>query len=299
VPDQITVASVQEYKSNVELLMQQEGSRLRGMVGTDSYVGKQASVVEQFGEATAQERTSRHADTPLLGLSQDKRWVFPKDIEWGSLIDQVDKLRMRISPEGMYTRAAAAGMNRKLDDIILAAFFATAFIGENGTTSETFGTLGSGVYDVSVDLGGTASGINVAKLQRALRLLMTANKGDLGEAVSSAISSYEHDLLLKEIQIVNKDYNGGSAVLESGRVRRFMGFDFALTERLTVTSGNRLIPAWVKSGMHLGVWQDLNASIDKRADKGNAWQVYTSMTIGSTRLQAGKVIRINCDDQIA
>jgi Phage capsid protein len=298
VPDNITVASVVEYKTNVELLMQQEGSRLRGMVTTDNYVGKSASVVEQFGSATAVERTSRHADTPLLDLSQDKRWVQPKDIEWGSLIDQVDKLRMRIAPEGMYTRAASAGMNRKLDDIIIAAFFATAYIGENGTSTETMGTVGSGTYDVGVNVGGTASGLNVAKLQNGLRLLMTANAGDIMEPVYSAISSYEHDLLLKEIQIANKDYNGGAAVLESGRIRRFMGFDFALTERLTITAGNRLLPAWVKSGMHLAVWQDLQASIDKRPDKGNAWQVYTNMTVGSTRLQAGKVIRINCDDQI-
>jgi hypothetical protein len=278
--------------------MQQADSRLRSMVTSDSYVGKSASVVEQFGSATAQLRTSRHSDTPLLNLAQDKRWVFPADYEWASLIDSQDKLRMRIAPEGMYTRAAAAGMNRAQDDVIIAAFFATAYIGESGTSTETMGTVGSGTYDVGVNVGGTASGINVAKLQAALRLLMTANAGDITEPVYAAIGSYEHDLLLKEIQIVNKDYNGGSAVLENGRVRRFMGFEFALTERLAITAGNRLIPAWVKSGMHLGVWQDLMASIDKRPDKGNAWQVYTNMTIGGTRLQAGKVIRINCDDQI-
>jgi hypothetical protein len=295
VPNDITVASVQEFKANVQMLMQQEDSRLRGMVTTDSYVGKQASVVEQFGSATAQQRTSRHADTPLLNLSQDKRWVFPSDWEWASLIDQVDKLRMRIAPEGAYTRAAAAAMNRAIDDLIITAFFATAYKGENGTTTDAFDTTN---HQVGVDVGGTASGLNVAKLQSGLQKLMLANKGDIMEPVYGAISSYEHDLLLKEIQVVNKDYNGGAAVLENGRVRRFMGFDFGITERLNITSGNRLIPLWVKSGMHLGVWQDVNADIAKRADKGNSWQVYTSMTMGSTRLEAGKVIQVLCDDQI-
>lgn len=294
-PDAITTANVIEFKANVEMLMQQEDSRLRGMVTTDSYVGKQGSVVEQFGEATAQRRTSRHADTPLLNLSQAKRWVFPEDYEWASLIDNVDKLRMRIAPEGAYTRAAASGMNRAIDDVLILAFFATSYVGENGTTTEAFDTTN---YQVGVNVGGTASGLNVAKLQLALRQLMTANKGDIVEPAYCAISSYEHDLLLKEIQVVNKDYNGGAAVLEAGRIRRFMGFDFALTERLTISSGNRLVPAWVKSGMHLGVWQDVMADIAKRADKGNAWQVYTSMTIGGTRLQQGKVIQIVCDDQI-
>ena len=294
-PDQITVASVVEYKTNVELLMQQENSRLRSMVTSDSYVGKQGSVVEQFGSATAQLRTSRHADTPLLDLSQDKRWVFPLDYEWASLIDSQDKLRMRIQPEGMYTRAAAAGMNRAIDNTIIDAFFASAFKGENGTTADTFDTT---THGVGVDVGGTASGLNVAKLQLGLRKLMTAHTSELMEPAYGAISAYEHDLLLKEIQVVNRDYNGGAAVLENGKVKRFMGFEFTITEQLDITSGNRLIPLWVKSGMHLGVWQDLMASIDKRADKGNAWQVLTQMTIGATRLQAGKVIRVLCDDQI-
>lgn len=296
-PDTITVAAVQQYKANVELQLQQEGSRLRNAVAVGSYVGKAASVVEQFGSATAQLKTGRHADTPLLDLSQDKRWVFPADYEWASLIDNEDQLRMIIDATSPYARAGAAAMNRAIDDVILTAIFGTNYTGENGTTSETFGTLGSGTYDVGVDTGGTASALNVAKLQKAIRILMTANKGELTEAVFGAISSYEHDSLLKEIQVVNKDYSN-SAVLENGKVKRFMGVDFILTERLTITSGNRLIPVWLKSGMHLGMWKDIMAEITKRADKSYATQVYLCMTLGATRTQLGKQIRIQCDDQI-
>jgi hypothetical protein len=296
-PDTITVASVQQYRANVELLLQQTDSRFAGKVDQGSYVGKAASVVEQFGEATAQQRTSRHADTPLLDLSQEKRWVHPADYEWGSLIDNQDKLRAIIELTSPYAQAGAAAMQRKIDDIIIAAFFATAYTGENGTTTESFGTLGSGTYDVGVDTGGTASALNVAKLQKAVRILMTANKGDLMEPVNGAISSYEHDSLLKEIQVVNKDY-GNSAVLVDGKVKRFMGIDFLLTERLTITSGNRLIPIWLKSGMHLGTWGELQARISERADKGYATQVYLSFTKGATRTQLGKSIRVQCDDQI-
>lgn len=296
-PDNITVASVQEYRSNVELLLQQEGSRLADKVTVGSHVGKAASVVEQFGSATAQLKTGRHADTPLLDLSQDKRWVFPLDYEWASLIDNEDQLRALINLTSPYARAGAAAMNRAKDDVILAAIFGTNYTGENGTTNESFGTVGSGAYDVGVNVGGTASGLNVPKLQNAIRLLMTANKGELTESVFGAISSYEHDLLLKEMQIANRDY-GASAVLVDGKVSRFMGVDFTITERLTITSGNRLIPIWVKSGMYLGMWNDLKAEITKRADKSYATQVYLAMTLGATRTQLGKQIRVNCDDQI-
>ena len=296
-PDNITTAFVQEYKANVELQLQQEGSRLRSLVSTGSHVGKAASIVEQFGSATAQEKTGRHSDTPLLDLTQDKRWVFPTDIEWATLIDKEDQVRALIELTSPIARAGAAAMNRKIDDMILSAVFGTNYTGENGTTSETFGTLGSGTYDVGVDVGGTASGLNVAKLQKGMRILMTANKGELMEPVYGAISSYEHDLLLKEFQVVNREY-GGAGQLVDGKVRRFMGVDFVLTERLTITSGNRLIPLWLKSGLYFGVWGDIQVEVTKRADKSYATQPYLCMTVGATRTQLGKSIRLQCDDQI-
>lgn len=296
-PDNITVASVQQYKANVELLLQQEGSRLRSAVTTGSHVGKGAAFIEQFGSATAQEVTGRHGDTPLLDLSQDKRWIHPRDFEWGSMIDNEDQLRMIIDATSPYARAGAAALNRKTDEIILGGIFGTNYTGENGTTTETFGTLGSGTYDVANSVGGTASSLNVAKLQRGIRILMTANKGELMEPVYGAISSYEHDALLKEIQVVNKDYSN-SAVLENGKVKRFMGVDFIITELLTITSGDRLVPLWLKSGVYLGLWQDLTAEIGKRADKRYAWQVYLRQTLNSCRTQLGKQVRISCDDQI-
>ena len=293
-PDNITVASVQQYKANVELLLQQQSSLFSDKVTSGSYVGKKASVVEQFGEATAVERTSRHGDTPLLDLSQDKRWVTPRDYEWGSLIDDQDKLRAIIELTSPYAQAAAAGMNRKKDDILITAFFGTSLKGEEGTTSETWDTA----YDVGVNVGGTASSINVAKLQNGVRLLIGANKQELKESVYGAIGQYEHDSLLKEIQVVNRDYNGGTAVLVDGKVKRFMGVDFTGTERLNITSGNRLIPLWLKSGMHLGVWKDFVAKISERNDKGHATQVYVCMTMGACRTQLGKVVRVLCDDLI-
>jgi hypothetical protein len=132
-PQAITTASVQQYKANVELLLQQEGSRLRSMVTTGTHVGKAASIVEQFGVTTAVLKVTRHSDTPLLDVPQDKRWVFPLDYEWGSLIDNEDQLRMIVEATSPYARAAAAAMNRAIDDLILTQIFGTNFKGENGT----------------------------------------------------------------------------------------------------------------------------------------------------------------------
>jgi len=295
-PDSILTSQVQQYKANVELLMQQETSRLRQAVSSDSYQGKQASVVEQFGEVAAQLKTTRHADTPLLDVPQDRRWVFPSDYEWASLIDHQDVLRMIIDPTSPYARAGAAAMSRAMDSVIMSAVFGTNYTGETGTTAETFNTTS---YGVTSSIGGTASSINVAKLQAAIRILMLANTGELTEPVYAAISAYEHDALLKEVQINNKDF-GDSAVLVDGKVSRFMGINFIILDNnlFTITSGDRMIPVWVKSGLHLGMWKDMSTEVSKRADKSYATQVYLCGTFGATRTQAGKVVRIMCDDQI-
>lgn len=291
----ITTAFVQDYKSTVELLLQQKGSRLRGSVTSDSYVGKAGTAVEQFGPAEATKKTSRNMDTPNLDVPQDKRWVYPVDYIWAKLCDSTDKLRMIVDPTNPFAVNGANAMLRAYDDEIIGSFFASANVGENGTSSETFDTTN---YQVGVNTGGTASSINVAKLQEALRMLMTAFKGEVDEMIFCAIGPFEHDALLKEIQVTSKDFNGGQPVLVDGRIRRFMGMEFIITDRLDISSGNRRIPVWVPSGMHLGIWQDLVADIGKRRDKSGAWQVQLDATIGATRLQQGKVIEIQCDDQI-
>lgn len=294
--DFITKAFVQEYKANTELLLQQKDSRFAMCVTSDSYHGKQASVVEQFGETAARKRSQRYQDTPNMDVPQEKRWVVPSDYDWGRMVDKVDQLRMIIDPTSPLAMAGAAAMQRAKDDEIIAAFFAASVTGEDAETTETFDTTN---YQVAVNTGGTASSINVAKLQLAREQLMRANKGQLDETPYCAISSYEHAALLKEIEVTSRDFNGGQPVLVNGTVDMFMGFRFVITERLAISGGNRLIPAWVPSGMHLGTWEDIQAKITERADKSYAWQVYLNETIGATRLQQGKVIQILCDDQIA
>lgn len=293
-PDSITAAFVQEYKATTELLLQQKGSRFRKAVTTNSYRGKSGTVVEQYAATSAVKKTSRHSPTPNIDIPQSRPWVYPFDYEWGHSIDQTDTLRMLIDPTSPVTMSGAAAMARAQDDEIIAAFFGTAKVGENGSTSEVFDTA----YDVGVNVGGTASSINVAKLQNALRLAMGAHKGEVEEMIYCGISSYEHDALLKEIQITSKDFNGGQPVLENGLVRRFMGANFLVSERLLISSGNRMIPFWVPTGMHMGLWQDLIVKVDQLPTQSYDWQVYMCETIGATRVQQGKVIRILCDDQI-
>jgi len=284
---------VQQYANTISLLLQQKNSRFESAVTTGSYIGKQASPVDQIGAIDMLPVTTRFAPMGRVDAALDRRWVSPSDFELPQLIDSFDKLRLLNDPSSAYLQNAIQAANRKKDDLIYAAFFGTAKTGEVGGTSTAFGAT----QFVSVNTGGTASNLNVAKLRAGKRILM-ANEVDFDEdQVYCAISSVEHDSLLNEIQVVSTDFND-KPVLVEGRVTRFLGINFIVSERMTTATDDaagtsRQIPMWAKSGMHLGTWNDMQTDITQRRDlSGMPWQAYLAMSMGATRLEEKKIVRI-------
>jgi len=284
---------VQQYANTISLLLQQKNSRFESAVTTGSYIGKQASPVDQIGAIDMLPVTTRFAPMGRVDAALDRRWVSPSDFELPQLIDSFDKLRLLNDPSSAYLQNAIQAANRKKDDLIYAAFFGTAKTGEVGGTSTAFGAT----QFVSVNTGGTASNLNVAKLRAGKRILM-ANEVDFDEdEVYCAISSVEHDSLLNEIQVVSTDFND-KPILTEGRVTRFLGINFIVSERMTTATDDaagtsRQIPMWAKSGMHLGTWNDMQTDITQRRDlSGMPWQAYLAMSMGATRLEEKKIVRI-------
>ena len=100
-------------------------------------------------------------------------------------------------------------------------------------------------------------------------------------------------------EVKSVDYNT-QKVLVSGGVEGFYGFRFI---RLEDAADGTLLPksgstrscfAWAKSGVLLGLGQDITAKIDPLPNKNYAAQVYASMDIGATRMQEEKVVQIDC-----
>jgi hypothetical protein len=287
----VTTHFVQQYTTNVQLLLQQKGSKLREAVTIGSYTGKAAKAVEQVGAVTAQKRVVRHGDTPLISTPADARWVFPTDYEWADLIDDQDKLRMLIDPTSSYATNGAYALGRAMDDEIITSFFGDSKTGENGSTTTSF----PAGQQVAVGVGAAgATGLNIAKLRAAKKILL-ANEVDVdNEQLFAVITAEQHDDLLNEAQAVSLDYNT-RPVLVDGRITAFMGFNFIHCERLDVDgSSYRRVPVFAKSGVHLGMWNDINTMVSERADKGYATQVYVKGTFGATRTEEGKVVEIKC-----
>lgn len=283
----VTDAFVQQYSTNVALLLQQRGSRLRDACTVGSYTGKAAKAVEQIGSVTAQVRSSRHADTPLISTPHDARWVHPTDYEWADMIDDQDKLRMLIDPTSPYAMNGAYSLGRALDQLIITAALGTALTGENGSTSTSF-TAGN-----TIAVG--ATGMTVAKLRTARKILLTNEVDVAMDPLYIAVTATQMDNLLGTTEVTSSDYNSVKALVQ-GNIDTFLGFKFIQTELLGVDgSGDRRCIAWAKSGMHVGIWNDITTKISERADKSYATQVYVKGTFGATRVEEGKVVEIICD----
>jgi len=279
--------SVIDYKSTVEHLLQQRGSKFRGAVMEDSYHGKSGAAVNQLGAVIAQAKTTRHADTPLIETPQDKRWVFPTDYEWADLIDDQDKLRIIADPTSPYAINGAMAMGRAIDDLIVTAATGSSLTGEDGTTTTTF--------PAAQTAGTTAGGLTVAKLREAMQLMLAAEVDVDNEPLYCAIGAQQHDDLLGETQAVSLDYTN-KPVLVDGRIKAFMGFNFIDSQRLALSGTDRTVITWAQSGLHLGIWNDITVQISERADKSYSTQVYVKGTFGATRVEEKKVVAITCSE---
>jgi len=288
--NQITTAFVQQYGSNVQMLSQQMGSRLREAVDVETITGKNA-YFEQIGSVAAQVRTSRHASTPQIDTPHSRRRVSLADYEWADLIDDADKVRMLIDPTSSYAKAAANAMGRSMDDVIITALGGTAYSGETGGTSVALPSTQKFATSNQSD------GLTIAKLLDAKK------KMDLAD-VDPSIARYvvcgatQISDLLNTTEVKSSDFNTVKA-LAQGQIDSFLGFKFIMSNRLSFDASNtddRLVFAFTKDAIKLAIGKDVTARISERDDKSYSTQVYYCMSVGATRMEEEKVVQIPCHE---
>ena len=286
----ITTSFVEQYSANVSMLAQQTGSKLRGAVDVESVRGKNA-FFDQVGVTAAQLRTSRHGDTPQIDTPHSRRRVSLATYEWGDLVDDADKVRALIDPTSTYARAAAAAMNRSIDDVIITAMNASADTGVAGGTSTALpSTQKTATSDQS-------DGLSIAKLRSAKYIL---DNNDVDPSLKRYLVCGPKQIqdLLALTEVTSADYNIVRA-LAAGQVDSFLGFNFIMSTRLnkdaTYTT-DRLVFAFTEDAIKLAIGKDVTAKISERADKSYSTQVYYCMDLGATRMEEEKVVQIPCNE---
>ena len=296
-PFEVELQTVQ-YSSRLELLLQQVESRLRGLVDTGSHVGKQASMVQQIGTFEFKQPQARFTPIQYQFANYTRRWVSPQDRDCGTAVDTFDMLKTIVNPQAGINDAVVAAANRFYDDVIIAAAFATAQTGTDpaNMSSETWPAttfLVSDTFDSAA-----SSGMTYSKIIEGRRILEHYQNNLDAEAVTLVVGSQQNSDMLKQIEVIDKNFNA-APIVEQGRVKYLLGCNLVSSERLNTSSSNTLRNCimFVKSGMYLGMWKEMEMDVTQRKDlTGHPWQLYAILSAGATRTQLGKVVQINCAD---
>jgi len=280
----------QDFRASLELGLQQSGSKLRPFVTTSSTTGaKQKVAVEREEAIEASIVTGQLQSVVPVNAAVTRRWISPVSYDVTQIIDHFDQLKMLNDPSNVKVQNAVNALGREMDDEILSAMFSTALTGETGGTNTSFDTTN---YQVAVNFEAAANtGLTVAKLRGALRRLRAAQNDLDRDPVYCVINAKMMDDLLKEAQVIGREYND-SMVLKEGKVDSYLGINFVYCERIQ-TSTHLLCPVFVKSAIHLCVWEDIVTNVTQRTDlRGMPYQTYAQATFGATRTNEAKIVQV-------
>jgi hypothetical protein len=234
------------------------------------------------------------------------------DYVYADLVDDVDKIKTLNDPTNDYVQAAMWAHGRKIDDILIAAASGSAYGGVSGATAVVLPTTQK---LMSCNAAGTAGApLNVQALRRSLKMF-EQNDVDDSEQKFFVFNALQKEFLLSATEVTSSDFNSIKALV-MGQVDTFLSFKFIRQEALVDQASSLLFApstglydnatidtngydrclAYVKSGLLLAVGKDISSSIDKLPTKNMSTQVYTSMSLGATRMEEEKVLEVHCKE---
>ena len=290
-----SVAFVNQYKANIELLMQQKGSKLEEAVRIEPQTGEYGyyDQLDAYDVDSLTAVSSSNAATVISDMNIKRRRVGLEYFPFATMIDKPDQVRMLVNPNSAIAESIAYLFGRKKDKIILTAASGIAYTGKQGGTSTTFDS------DMTVTASGNAwsgstVGLNVDKLRGASYLL---NSQDVPMEDRIIVAHpYQQADLLNTTAVTSTDYNSVKALV-GGEVDSFMGFRFIWTTLVDKVGDDYICYAWHKTAMLLAIGQDdfgFNARIEEDMTHNYATQVYNEMMVGATRMDEARIVQIKC-----
>lgn len=272
------------YGTNVSMLAQQVGSRLRNTVTVKSGVVGEETYMDQIEAFEALARGSRLAATDPTLASYARRRIALEDFYIAKAIDKMDDVRTLADPTSAISKSGIAGLGRKIDDQIIAAIYGTAYTGKVGGTST--------VLPSSQKIASASTNLTLAKWLDAIEIL-NGNDVDPSDEKFLLIGSNQLSSLLNTTEIKSADYNTVKALVQ-GQLNSFLGCTVIRTERLPVSASVRKCLLYTKSGVGLAIGRDIVSRIDELPTNHYAKQLYFSMAIGASRLEEDKCVEISC-----
>jgi len=282
----ITEAFVQQFADNFVHVAQQKKSRFETAVATEGNIVGMSKSINRLGQRTAQRRLVRHGDTPINDQQFSTRYVDLFDWEDGDMVDDQDKIRMLVDPTSDEVQAMVASMNRAKDDIIIGA------LGGNARSS-----AGNVALPSSQKIAVGTTGLTKAKIIQA-KQLFRSNEADeeAGEELYMGYSSAALGDILNDTTLTSADYMAAKMLQDGTLKGTWLGFRWIPSERFVLSGTTRYLYAWAKSGMRLGVGQDITTRVGEDPGKGFNVRIYAKQSLGAVRVEEEKVVEIACKE---
>ena len=302
---QIPIAFVDQVRANILMLSQQKPAKIRHTTRPEDVTGD-TMYVERIGPKDAQPRGARHGETPISDADHSRRrltmvdYVVPADI-----IDKPDRLKLLIDPQSVYAQNQSFSLNRQIDDVLISALGGQVFGGHTGGTTINFHDVGESRLiesDGTIAAAGsdwtnkTETPLTIAKLLTCKQLLDDAEIDDERQRFFLC-NPFNLNQLMNTTEVKSADYNTVKA-LAQGRVDSFMGFNFIKSTRLVADdtdTGATKCYAFAQDAIVLAVAEEPTVSIDLRPDLLNSTQVFSTLSIGATRVEGPAVVGILLD----
>lgn len=287
----IDTAFVNQYQDNIQLLMQQRGSKLTQAVRIEMQNGEYEYYDQMSKQTSLTESPDRNAATTYQDSPYVRRRVGLTPYKYAELIDKSDKVKMLVDPANTIARNVAYLFGRTKDSVILTAASGTAYTGKTGSTSTSFSTSmiisasGTGAYNG--DYAGSTTGMNVEKILGA-NYLLDAQDVDADDRWLVCHPIHKNELLQLE-KVTSGDYATKS--LMTGQVDSYAGLNIIYTTQCPSTVSY----VWHRSAILLAIGADdlgFRARIEENMDRWYSTQVTNWMDIGATRMDETAIVKI-------
>ena len=301
---------VDQFSETLYHVCQQKDSKFGQAVRMESILNAEDKAFDMLDEFALTEKTERNPQTPIIEASTQRRWVETDPYHNAILKDKDDDLSMIIEPTGDFVQNFVKAVNRKKDDIILAAMDGTVKSGRRAGSTITWASQDGNVKYTGKDTGRTIAwdtsegnaggssepGLTVEKIE-LVKEYFAFNDCDEDSPIWGAISPRQATNLFGQEEYVNIDYNESKPLATGRIVRNWHGINWIVSTKIVPVvngdvDGDKTVyrcPFWQQDGIILGVQDAVTTRIDERKDLSYSQQIYVHMNMGAMRIDEDRV----------
>ena len=291
----IEQAHIDTYEMNLRHALQQRDSKFAARVDFGTVEGAKKRFT-WIGAVQMVERKEKLGNTKWQDVDFYARWIGRRVFDYPYILDKYeDIVKALTDPTSDLLKAAAMAARRQKDKVIVEAFGATAWGGEQGTVAHEFDTEHR-VIDIQTGHPVGSATNQPLNLEKLLELKARMDEADLDELDPRyiAVSPRQMKSLLNTTEVKSADYNTIKALV-NGTLNNFLGFEFVSYNDLPIASNVRTCWAWTRSSVILGVSTEIEMNgptpiAEKNFNPGGE----VTMALDAVRLYDEGVYQLPC-----